>query len=71
MTPEQFTYWLQGIMEFRKTIGQEDSKMRPTTVKMIEDHLQLVFNKVTPQYGISIQTAPSFDHSKLLQQATC
>lgn len=71
MTPEQFTYWLQGIMEFRKTIGQEDSKMRPNTVKMIEDHLQLVFNKVTPQYGLSIQTTPSFDHSKLLQQVTC
>lgn len=42
MTPEQFTYWLQGFVEIRgsaPTAGEWD---------VIKDHLATVFNKVTP-----------------------
>lgn len=45
MTPEQFTYWLQGFAEVSnsKTITEQQWKI-------IQDHLKLVFNKVTPTY---------------------
>jgi hypothetical protein len=45
MTPEQFTYWLQGYAEMN---GQP-----PTSEQweMIKAHLATVFNKVTPPYG--------------------
>ena len=43
MTTEQFVYWLQGFMETAdpKTINE-------TQTQIIKDHLDLVFNKVTP-----------------------
>lgn len=42
MTPEQFTYWLQGFTELTGD--------RPTESQWlaIKDHLKLVFNKITP-----------------------
>lgn len=42
MTPEQFAYWLQGYAEI--------SGRQPTESEwqVIKDHLQTVFNKVTP-----------------------
>lgn len=43
MTSEQFAYWLQGFAEL--------SPNTPPTAeqwKMIQEHLSLVFNKVTP-----------------------
>lgn len=45
MTPEQFTYWLQGFIEINdpKTIGEKETQI-------IKDHLATVFNKVTPNY---------------------
>jgi len=47
MTPEQFTYWLQGWFELNKTIDHREGAT-PETLKMIEDHLKTVFTKVTP-----------------------
>lgn len=43
MTPEQFAYWMQGFCEL--------SPVPPTPEqwKSIREHLDLVFNKVTPQ----------------------
>ena len=43
MTTEQFAYWLKGFMEIN----------RPTSIdamqtQIIKDHLDLVFDKVTP-----------------------
>lgn len=47
MTPEQFTYWLQGFIEINdpKTIGEKETQI-------IKDHLSTVFNKVTPKYKL-------------------
>lgn len=43
MTPEAFAYWLQGFLE----VGNPESISR-TQIQIIQDHLDLVFNKVTP-----------------------
>lgn len=43
MNAEQFAYWLQGALE----LGQV-TKFNETQVRIIQDHLDLVFNKVTP-----------------------
>lgn len=43
MTAEQFVYWLQGFME----VSNPDTINKSET-QVIKDHLQLVFNKQTP-----------------------
>jgi hypothetical protein len=43
MTPEQFAYWLQGFVEMNG--GKEPTKAQ---WKMIKDHLQWCFKKMTP-----------------------
>lgn len=43
MTPDQFCYWLQGLMEL-----QNPKTLNETQVQSIKDHLVLVFKKVTP-----------------------
>lgn len=43
MTPEQFTYWLQGYFEI-----SDSNMLSHKQVQIIKDHLALVFNKVTP-----------------------
>jgi hypothetical protein len=53
MTPEQFTYWLQGFVEIRgsaPTAGEWD---------VIKDHLATVFKKVTPTYPMVAPYTPS------------
>jgi len=43
MTPEAFAYWLQGFFEL-----SQSNQLSETQVQVIRDHLQLVFNKQTP-----------------------
>jgi hypothetical protein len=45
MTPEQFTYWMQGYVEL-------NNGAQPTAEQwqMIQEHLKTVFHKVTPPY---------------------
>lgn len=43
MTPEQFIYWLQGFME----VAQPNT-LNSTQIKIINDHLNLVLDKKTP-----------------------
>ena len=45
MTPEQFCYWLQGFIELA---GDDLKKLDEKRIQIIKDHLDLVFNKVTP-----------------------
>lgn len=56
MTPEQFCYWLQGYFEMSET-----EKLDKKHVKILKDHLALVFKKVTPNYTV---TTSSIDWSK-------
>ena len=43
MTPENFVYWLQGMFELTNT-----KTMFAQQVEIIKNHLQLVFDKQTP-----------------------
>lgn len=43
MTPEQFTYWLQGFFEI-----SNPEKLDEKQTQIIKDHLDLVFDKQTP-----------------------
>ena len=53
MNAQEFCYWLKGYVELNGTL--------PTQVQWlaIQDHLNLVFNKVTPQYMPPIKTNES------------
>lgn len=44
MTAENFAYWLQGYFELSASKDGLDAEQ----VKVIEDHLKLVFEKITP-----------------------
>lgn len=48
MSPEQFVYWLQGFFEM--TDADSLSKKQ---VRMIKEHLGLVFMKLTPDYTLT------------------
>ena len=43
MKPEQFVYWLQGYLEI-----QDPKEIDEHSTKVIKDHLDLVFTKLTP-----------------------
>lgn len=49
MTAEQFTYWLQGFLEIN-----DPERISKQETQIIKDHLQLVFNKQTPNKLSSI-----------------
>lgn len=46
MTPEQFTYWLQGFVELNEGKKPSDAQW-----KSIKEHIAEVFHKVTPPVG--------------------
>lgn len=48
MTTEQFTYWLKGFMELNET-----NTLTEKQYQIIKDHLDLVFNKRTPDRGLT------------------
>lgn len=48
MNPLNFCYWLQGFAEMHSI--DEDFSPTPDQWKIIQYHLQLVFDKVTPDY---------------------
>jgi hypothetical protein len=50
MTPEQFTYWLQGKLE-----GRKPNTITVDEIQQIQDHLNTVFHKITPTYTPIIQ----------------
>ncbi len=64
MTPEQFTYWLQGLFEL-----SEEGCAFTKREQMIKDHLKTVFDKRTPNYGNGggaghvPQTIPSYPNT--------
>jgi len=48
MSPESFTYWLNGYFEI-----SDSNNLSPQQVQIIRDHLALVFEKVTPDRNIA------------------
>jgi hypothetical protein len=53
MTPEQFTYWLQGFMEISNPTTLDEKQ-----TQIIKDHLALVFDKQTPDRTFIPPLAP-------------
>lgn len=54
MTPEQFTYWLQGFMEMTHT-----KDITPEQLEMIKEHLKTVFDKQTPRISDLVDLGPN------------
>lgn len=50
MSPENFTYWLQGFTEISQTPPNDKQW------QIIQDHLQEVFRKVTPVRTVGDKT---------------
>lgn len=48
MSAQEFAYWLQGYFE----LTPDGGGLSPEQVKVVKDHLQLVFQKVTPVVDI-------------------
>jgi hypothetical protein len=67
MTPENFTYWLQGFFEM-----SDSTELTEEQVVMVKEHLKLVFDKKTTNpyvYPTGIQDVqPDWT---LLPQITC
>ena len=64
MSPENFCYWLQGAFELGKTDFSEKD------IQNIRNHLELVFNKVTPNLNtMSDRVMPNI-YCKSTQQAS-
>lgn len=63
MTPENFAYWLQGLLE----VGKVES-LDKEQVQQIKDHLQLVFEKKTPNYG-QTTNVPSYSYREMPGQS--
>ncbi len=47
MSPENFVYWLQGFLEISNC---EHLTLDNTQIKIIQDHIELVLKKETPNY---------------------
>ena len=68
MNPLMFCYWLQGFMEI-----QQPESLNTQQLCMIKEHLQKVFNKLTPQgYSTPYNTLlHETDYVKYFHQASC
>lgn len=68
MTSNDFCYWLNGFFELSNGTTLSDEQ-----VKIIKDHLSLVFKKETPYYYYtpSIFPAKLFDNEPLYPKVTC
>lgn len=64
MTSENFTYWLQGYLE----LSLNNNGLSPTQVLIIQDHLDLVFNKVTPNRKPILDTLPQSEIDKFINR---
>ena len=56
MNSQEFCYWLQGFFEL-----SEGKKLTPKQVKIIKDHLALVFTKITPDRTLTVKSEPSLE----------
>lgn len=64
MTPNNFIFWLHGFFEI-----SESNSLSEKQVQVIKDHLDLCFNKVTPDRSNEEWVQPYFEreHIKFVQ----
>ena len=56
MSPENFVYWLQGFFELMNVGTECDMEgIHPEQARIIRDHLQLIFDKKTPDRKIDYE----------------
>ena len=62
MTPENFVYWLQGFLEISDTESISEKQ-----VQIIQDHIDLVLTKVTPdrKFDIPVRETQKKDKSSI------
>lgn len=70
MTPENFVYWLQGFFEISGT-----KNITAEQAKVIKDHLDLVFEKKTPDRKVLAESEEADDDEedlleKIAKQST-
>ena len=51
MTADEFTRWLQGFLELRE---DADEGLTARQTRIVRDHLELVFEKVTPKRSATV-----------------
>ncbi len=68
MNPEQFAYWVQGMLEYTDVGTLSDAEVRKK-LNGIKDHVALVFNKVTPSPKIEPKKH-TFDMDKIAKDIT-
>lgn len=56
MEPIEFCRWLQGYFEIREASGKDKEQLSQAQINLIEEHLRLVFNKVTSQPSQLVST---------------
>ena len=57
LDPLSFAYWLQGLFELTQGDASSDPRIKgftPAQAKLIAEHLDLVFNKVTGRVDLGI-----------------
>lgn len=60
MTPEEFCRWLKGYAELA---GDGAVILTAVQWKIVKDHLNLVYNKVTPERRYEPITLPNLDEN--------
>ena len=69
MKPESFIYWLHGYFEI-----SESNTLSEKQVQVIKDHLDLCFNKVTPDRSKEEWVQPYLDtrfNADIKEQVFC
>ena len=66
MDHKSFCYWLNGHFELCNAAGIEP-EFTPDVVKVMKDHLDLVFNKVTPSFPTFPRTSIGYPQIQHLQ----
>lgn len=59
MTQENFIYWLRGYLE----LSDPKKGLTMKQVDIIEDHLRLVVDKITPHYPTPLPVTPNLPNS--------
>lgn len=64
LDPKAFCYWLQGMLE-----GNPDmTVLTPKQLKIVREHLELVFDKMSIPAPVLTQSDPVVDHEKLAKE---